>query len=81
MPLRKLTEVVFTTDVPLHITVQLENGSWRVVKVVVDDENPDLDLKHVHAVDPDGKTLTVDQIRPAFDAVETDDWPSWQFGF
>ena len=81
MPLRNLTEVVFTTDVPLHITARLENGSWRVVGVVVDDENPDLDLKHVRAFDPDGKPLTVDQIRPAFDAVETDDWPAWQFGF
>ena len=81
MPLRKLTEVVFTTDVPLHITVRLENGSWRVVKVVVDDENLDLDLKHVRAVDPDGQPLTVDQIRPAFDEVETGDWPAWQFGF
>jgi len=49
--------------------------------VVVDDENPDLDLKHVRAVDPDGKPLTVDQVRPAFDEVETGDWLAWQFGF
>jgi hypothetical protein len=32
MPRRVLTEVVFTTDVPLQITARLENGSWRVVK-------------------------------------------------
>jgi hypothetical protein len=49
--------------------------------VVVDDENPDLDLKHVRAVDPDGEPSTVDQVRPAFDEVETGDWLAWQFGF
>jgi hypothetical protein len=77
------SEIVFTTDVPVHIVVRRDGTNWRIDKVVVDDENPDLDLKHIRA--NNAKTdaeLTVSDpvVQAAFSALHGE-WPSWEFGW
>jgi hypothetical protein len=79
-------EVHLVTDVPLVIVMKYVGTQWTIARVVVDDENPDLDGKHIRAEDPsdDFKKLPKDNpaVITAISAL-TDGagWPAWDFGF
>ena len=45
-------EVHLVTDVPLVIVMKYVCTHWTIARVVVDDENPDLDGKYIRAEDP-----------------------------
>ena len=87
------TEILFTTDVPVNITVKHNGRHWYIAKVVVEDTDVDLDPKHVRAHDPvtdkslDRKIDDPEHPTPirlalaaAFKELEEGSWPEWQFG-
>ena len=43
---------LFTTDVPVNIAVCNDGTRWVVTRVIVEDTDVDLDMKHVRAYDP-----------------------------
>ena len=81
-----LDEIHFVTTVPVKIVVKYggvvpDIKRWFVDRVIVlDEEVVDLDLKHITAETPDGWPVTMDELRPAFDAVQTGESPAWEFG-
>jgi hypothetical protein len=87
------TEILFTTDAPVNITVKHNGRHWYIAKVVVEDTDVDLDPKHVRAYDPVNDvdlTRKIDEpehpapvrlaLAAAFKEMEEGSWPEWQFG-
>ena len=65
---------LFTTDVPVNFAVCHDGTRWVVTRVIVEDTDVDLDMKHVRAYDP------VWPSSPLFNALKGGDWPAWEFG-
>jgi hypothetical protein len=90
------SEITFTTDCPVYNVMKHVGGHWAIDRVVVDDENLDLGLKHMKAHTPgtpapdhDPK-LPVDdvefpldnpEVQGAHQALRESEWPPWEFGW
>jgi hypothetical protein len=79
-------EVHLVTDVPLVIVMKYVGTHWTIARVVVDDENPDLDRKHIPAEDPSNDFTGLPKDNPAVIAAisaltDGTGWPAWDFGF
>ena len=67
-----------------------DDTRWVVTRVIVEDTDVDLDMKHVRAYDPvNDAELTLTTATPdlsglvlaaLFNALKEGDWPAWEFG-
>ena len=79
-------EVHLVTDVPLVIVMKYVGTHWTIARVVVDDENPDLDGEHIRAEDPSNDFKELPKDNPAVIAAISaltngTGGPAWDFGF
>jgi hypothetical protein len=80
-------EITFITNVPVCIVAEhVRDGSayhWRIKRVVVDDENVNLDPDHVQAQDASGNEIPKNNlvVTRAFNAVSESEWPAWELGW
>ena len=80
---KQLTEILFTTDCPVNISVRHDGVRWYVARVIVEDTDIDLDPKQVRAYDPinDAELATAHPtVLTAIQSLNDEEWPAWEFG-